>query len=192
MGMLDRLIRGSSRVGISRGRPTYIPYSTQPRYKGSYPFGSPGRIDLINANAGPYPLWWGLALRQNPLPLAKSSLNLYQDRRLWAPAQKPVSVVESYPLMAEIQPKAHTDKDWEKYWNRPAYKPRVPSGGIDWRPRVLNQFAIAPWRYGFANPSKVIICLKRKIRKEIMHALGLSGKTGQKRPVFNEYSHIRC
>jgi len=49
-------------------------------------------------------------------------------------------------------------------------------------------------RVGFALPWQVVICVRRKRRREVMHALGIAGGSGigrhpQRR---NEYSEVRC
>lgn len=44
----------------------------------------------------------------------------------------------------------------------------------------------------FANSPKVLICVRRKIRKEVLHAYRKTGKVGQKRPRRNFYSDIHC
>lgn len=44
----------------------------------------------------------------------------------------------------------------------------------------------------FAAPSRVLICVRRQIRREVMHAMGHAGKVGQRRPRYSEYSSISC
>lgn len=44
---------------------------------------------------------------------------------------------------------------------------------------------------GFRTPGRVAICVRRRIRKEIMHALGKAGK-GHKRPRHNAFSKVKC
>lgn len=46
----------------------------------------------------------------------------------------------------------------------------------------------------FAHPKSVLICLRRKMREEVLHALGKSGKGSrfQKKPKYNQHSNIRC
>lgn len=46
----------------------------------------------------------------------------------------------------------------------------------------------------FADPTRVVLCLRRKVRKEVMHALRKTGKRGrgQKPPKRNFYSAIGC
>lgn len=50
---------------------------------------------------------------------------------------------------------------------------------------------ILPWRIAFYNSSRVAVCIRRKIRKEIMHAKGYAGgHVGP--PKYNEASKIHC
>ena len=44
----------------------------------------------------------------------------------------------------------------------------------------------------FIAPKEVITCLRRKQRKEVMHAIKKAGKSGQKRPTRNQLSNIKC
>lgn len=53
-------------------------------------------------------------------------------------------------------------------------------------------YAAPPAAVGFENSDKVIVCVRRGIRKEVLHALGKTGKGGQKRPRRSEYSDIQC
>lgn len=39
---------------------------------------------------------------------------------------------------------------------------------------------------------KPYICAKRKIRKEVMHALNKTGQAGQKKPNWTDQSSIKC
>lgn len=49
-----------------------------------------------------------------------------------------------------------------------------------------------PTGVAFEDPSRVLICVRRKQRKEVLHALGKAGKVGQRRPRRNHYSEIHC
>jgi small-conductance mechanosensitive channel len=44
----------------------------------------------------------------------------------------------------------------------------------------------------FNVPSKIALCLRRKVRKEIMHAFKKAGKGGMKKPKFNFWSKVGC
>lgn len=47
--------------------------------------------------------------------------------------------------------------------------------------------------YSFAVPQQVMVCVRRKQRKEVMHALGHAGsRKKQAKPKRNETSYIRC
>lgn len=47
-------------------------------------------------------------------------------------------------------------------------------------------------RVAFVDPRRVITCIRRRIREEVLHALRKTGKTGQRRPKWTEYSHVSC
>lgn len=66
----------------------------------------------------------------------------------------------------------------------------VGVGGLP--PRSKNRTALNA-RVQFQSPKHVWICVKRKIRKEIMHALKFTGKSVVRRqPRRNMYSDIKC
>lgn len=44
----------------------------------------------------------------------------------------------------------------------------------------------------FGTPEKTLICIRRNIRKQVLHALNKTGKTGQRRPKWNYNSKISC
>jgi len=44
----------------------------------------------------------------------------------------------------------------------------------------------------FEDPSRVLICIRRQKRKEVLHALKKTGRTGQNRPRRNHYSEVLC
>lgn len=47
-------------------------------------------------------------------------------------------------------------------------------------------------KIGFEEPEKVLVCVRRKIREEVLHAFKKTGRRGQKRKKFNFYSSISC
>jgi len=49
-----------------------------------------------------------------------------------------------------------------------------------------------PSAVAFQAPTKVLVCVRRHIRKEVLHALQKTGKSGQKRPRRSYYSDIHC
>lgn len=44
----------------------------------------------------------------------------------------------------------------------------------------------------FKAPEKVLVCVRRQRRKEVLHALQKAGKSGQARPRHSYYSSIKC
>lgn len=52
---------------------------------------------------------------------------------------------------------------------------------------VLNNGRIA-----FKAPEKVLVCVRRQRRKEVLHALKKSGKTGQRKPRQSYLSSVTC
>lgn len=56
----------------------------------------------------------------------------------------------------------------------------------------LRQFSGTKALVAFEQPSKVLICVRRQIRKEVLHALNKSGKSGQRSPRRNYFSEISC
>ncbi len=45
---------------------------------------------------------------------------------------------------------------------------------------------------GFKTPNRVAICIRRNIRKQVLHAKKQTGKAGQSKPHYNYYSSISC
>lgn len=45
---------------------------------------------------------------------------------------------------------------------------------------------------GFTQPDQVLVCVRRKQRREVLHALKKAGRGGQRRPRYNLYSKITC
>lgn len=61
------------------------------------------------------------------------------------------------------------------------------------RPRLAQRYS-AKGRLagiGFADPTKVLICIRRRARRRAMFAFGGAGGS-VKRPKWNYYSHVRC
>jgi len=102
-------------------------------------------------------------------PLNSWSMSDYnmtlEDRRTYhpdGPVRSPRSITSSYPTYIA------------------APKPRN------------DPWAATPPGIAFDAPNDVLICVRRKQRKEVLHALKKTGKTGQKRPHRNPYSNVHC
>lgn len=49
------------------------------------------------------------------------------------------------------------------------------------------------YKIGFVAPRKVLICVRRKQRREVLHALHKTGRSGPRRPSRRSYySDVRC
>lgn len=44
----------------------------------------------------------------------------------------------------------------------------------------------------FFNPENVLVCVRRSIRRQVMHAKGIAGSRGLSSPRYNELSRISC
>lgn len=108
---------------------------------------------------------------KKPLP----NLTHYEDRRLWHPENNNAPA---------------------KSFNRSRHRLIVPkrnNRSVSAPSYSLHHlFEALPVTIGFEAPKKVLVCVRRKVRKEILFALNKTGKRGQKRPRWNEYSHVQC
>lgn len=59
------------------------------------------------------------------------------------------------------------------------------------RPKSARLF-ISDLKETFTEPKRVAICVRRQIRKEVLHALRQTGGTGQNRPTYNANSMVSC
>lgn len=57
---------------------------------------------------------------------------------------------------------------------------------------VISQTAAGMQRVAFADPGKVAMCVRRKIRKEVLHATRVAGKSGIKARRRNFWSDVKC
>lgn len=90
------------------------------------------------------------------------------DARRLAPLYEPYDL----PKKAEQRPEKQ---------NRAVSAPSVSPKKVEtFQPTVLT------------DDKKIKTCVRRKQRKEVMHALGHAGKGGQKTPVYNSDRNIKC
>lgn len=104
----------------------------------------------------------------------RSNLSKYEDRRLWHPERNYYADAKSFNSTRHRLVYPSVNRQFESI-----------------RPRrsLLSQINSA---IAFAAPKKVLICVRRKIRKSVLHALGKTGRGGQKSPRFSYYSSIQC
>lgn len=91
-------------------------------------------------------------------------LTLSEDRRVWHP-------LRAYRPAANVHGAQH-----QLQVSSPA---RVYSG-------------VVPVGVSFRGSQKVLVCIRRKIRRQVMHALGVAGSVGLRRPRRNWTSEIHC
>lgn len=61
------------------------------------------------------------------------------------------------------------------------------------RKSIRNILNTVPHRLQFAQPMKTVVCLRRKMRQEVLHALGKTGRGARRRkPRRNWMSSISC
>lgn len=58
--------------------------------------------------------------------------------------------------------------------------------------RSSQRSSAVPAGLAFVNPSRVLICVRRQRRKQVLHALGIAGGRGFRPPKFNWTSNYSC
>lgn len=171
--------------------PGYLPF-TEKLYTGGYPFPPPEgrsgfrfglREAVVFANRNTL---FRNGLNNPLLHDRKTYLKDYEDRRLFHPtgAAPFRSLRQTYVPMLDLEP--IDPKRWERIG-------RIRK--IDWktRSRVDATPRIYPGELGFHSFQRMVICMKRKIRREVLHALNIAGKSGQFNPRSqNPYHYVRC
>lgn len=114
-----------------------------------------------------------------PTPLRFTSLTDFEDRRQWHPerAQRPAISFSRARHRLEALAQPAVLKSPGK--NRDAFA-------------HLRSFSSVPSQVRFARSKEILICVRRNIRKEVLHAFKKSGRRGQKKPTYSWYSKIKC
>lgn len=124
--------------------------------------------------------WNYVALNREIKNFKKESWRDYEDRRRFHPLQASapaLSINQRRSLLTLVQ--------------RPAARnPSQLNSGYS--PVPQNIFKQTKAAITFARPRRVLICLRRAVRRQIMHAFGHAGKGGQKSPIKNWSSAISC
>lgn len=179
MAVLERLFRR-----YIPPKTTYKPFTERP-YRGSYPLGSAQRNVNTVARYRIRPAQ-GISL-YNRLAPKTNLFTLYENRRTWHPegAYRPSrSLVQNYPRITETPP-TRTQASYIPVWKGDDYV--VPHTG-----EILLFKHMNPFKITWEHPLKMIVCLRRKMRKEMMHALGIAGKTGFKPKHLTPNSYVKC
>lgn len=116
------------------------------------------------------------------LPLSKfadqplSFLRTFEDRRTFHPEGefRPLSTFTSRARY-EIRPKFSARPSESVKAHSPFAQGNYPS-----------------WRVGFVKPQEVLTCVRRNIRRQVLHAFRVAGKSGLGGPRYNQYSKVSC
>lgn len=114
-------------------------------------------------------------VKYNQIP--SSYLSQFEDRRKWHP-EGAYAPAKSFNRSKHTLIEIGTSKRTSGSRNRSSRYNISPTSFVS--------------KIGFQYPKKVLICVRRKMRKQVLHALKKTGKKGQRRPKFNWYSKIRC
>lgn len=119
-----------------------------------------------------------LPLRSTDITTLPSTLSDFEDRRNWNPEGMFAPAKSFYKPRHRLVSVPDQNVNKQKQSNR--------------KNSLTNLFKSVPARIGFDKPKDVLICVRRKIRERVLHALKKTGKKGQRRPKFNWYSSITC
>ncbi len=86
------------------------------------------------------------------------------------------------------------------YEDRRVFHPRGRQRAAFSEPRLAARVVVSPVRsrrlpaaLSFTDPRRVVVCVRRRIRRQVLFANGTGGARGRKRqPRRNEFSSIRC
>ena len=95
--------------------------------------------------------------------------------------------IPSMPSMAPV-----TDR--RTYHPARVFRPVQVSGTPGHRLRVPHKFKPQlPWQLAFHDPKRIAVCVRRKVRAQVLHAFRLTGKGSRARSrKRNQYSSISC
>lgn len=121
------------------------------------------------------------SVRRDSSAIAKRSLpSPYQE---YFPSPRPVFTFQpSLPLLEVEDRRAfHPSGSTRPALNVNGRQHLLRAAGTPTHPRV-----------GFQDAERLLVCVRRGTRKEVMFAKGKAGKKGQRKPRFNYYSSISC
>lgn len=79
-----------------------------------------------------------------------------------------------------------------RFSGRPARVVAPPPRKAPSRPGLARSRAVSSWKHvQFSVPAGVAVCVRRGVRKEVMHAIGAAGGP-VRRPRQSEFSQVRC
>jgi len=129
------------------------------------------------------------SLPRNVSPVARSSKREYPDLIL------PIDRRHYYPSSPDEPISRPHSRPAKRFSGQPA---RVVAPPIQEQPKRRSVPAgkpaklIRPSALLFQAPQNVAVCVQRGIRKEVLHAKGVAGKTNLKAPKRGPYSGVSC
>lgn len=114
----------------------------------------------------------------NPVPYSSLYLRQVEDRRRFHPEG-------FYAPAATIGPRWSRSLVVSSLQKRPVQS-STRSSMRSWLPGAL------PSRLRFKSPERVAVCVRRSIRREVLHAFKKTGRGGQRKPRFSWHSQISC
>lgn len=105
------------------------------------------------------------------------------------PPYRPYDAFAGKLTVLEDRRQFHPMRAW-----RPAFSiPRAAARLVAKEPRNARRFGAQTRAViAFANPRRVLVCLRRKARREVLLALGQGGGRKGRKPRRTEYSDVRC
>lgn len=163
----------------------------------------PSALPPWNATLGA----WDAVLFTDETP-ASLPLAAIEDRRLYVPGggpghRAPARLLSGGPARLRAAPRRRAGGVLPPRRREALYGPskaldgrfRSPSGALDVFGRRVDRLwneATPPWDIRFRTPDQVLVCLRRKIRRQVLHALmRLNSGRGRRRPQ-GYYSEVHC
>lgn len=122
------------------------------------------------------------ALETGNRPEFRKRVELYYDRRLFKPDESTRPPTAKKPLYARVALQVIHVRQ-----KRRQFHAKLQT----FNPLYHARSAIRT-RLGFSVPRRLEVCIRRGIRKEVIHATRKAGKAGQRKPVRNFWSAISC
>ena len=119
---------------------------------------------------------------QNPYNITPRPAVLDHDRRLYKPDRTTRPPTNQPPVFARLAIKVVKVKSAKRQFHakinrfNPLYRARSHVRKV----------------IGFSVSRRLEACIRRKVRKQVLFAKGKAGKAGQKKPIRNFWSAIRC
>lgn len=107
--------------------------------------------------------------------LTNRALLEVEDNRQWHPYEQPAKTRSGTPARLRTYPTT----------------PKAQSRGLA-RSRPFQAHSVVPHRVGFQFPERVIVCIRRKVRRGVLHALKLTRKGRGSNRRYTRWSLLGC